>query len=1140
MTDQPPTGNLNHKPLFDRQLWLILFASVIGLWLYFALGQLAFPEVELKLKNSRSESQEKAVTFTHALGYTPKRPIVSTTFSSDEQARNYIEHEYKPEERNQLMNSSIPVWLWNTRICEEHQPEEVTTVYSTEGLLMELIYKLPPNFEGSQTSHERAREIARSFVDKYAPDANVFSRLVSDSTSEETNWQTHYFSWEDPNHDYHGARVRIAVSVAGSKIVFFHRYLHIQEAWSRQFASKWSPKVLITTLTGVFAQLLHLAVITIACWAILTRNIRWRVAIAGGSLLGILAALNYLNNFPLLLRSYYPMLSFNNFILSNLTQSAYALVFGAINGIALFAASEVVYRKFFPDHLATEVVFSRNGFQSQSVLRGLLAGGFLCGVGLGWIVTYYFLGQRFGIWCPLSLTNAETLSSIAPFFSAMATAAKAAISEELSYRVIGLAIGLRLFRNFWLANLFQSLLWAFSHSNYPQEPAWARGLELTVVGFTLGWILRKYGVLACLCEHYLFNTYWQVRPLLLSGHTNLVFSALIAFIPYMAVTARSALYRLRAKGEDSIKLVKNSGLALMAPAVEPSVENGTQLTTHKISSKTRLGLAVACVLAIACQFNLPSRNYVGASTCLTISRDQAIEKAKKLLTKNQIDTSGWMMIANSWVNPAGESFQFIKERKGLAFARSYYDDTGLGFHWLIHFFKPNHTNQYTIGMNSQGNCEFLQYFLSEDAPGIELSEAQARQTAETLLNSLLPQATPLVPGPVSVTKRPNRTDYSVSFTCPKLKVDEAPYRIQIDLQGDKFRNLNHYLDTPKKWRFERSKERNKNELLPHLRTLIHSLKNLLFCIWCIAMLRNGMLTFKPAAAIALLYMSLLIVDSFCVLPQFYANYHTATPLNNFIAESVLSRMSAIFDSTVRTCLLASFCFAALKELVPKSPLESFVSQLLERDANNEMDAKQRLTIVTDAILIAWGAVAVLQIHNYVFQSLYLVFSPAVLTALSNPNCLASMANTNAPLVQMLCCTFKSELENSGYLIIICFVAARYFRYRWLAMVTVLIIVLIEQSSTVYWQNYLIAVASQFSLYAIYCFFIAKVARDNYLAYAFYFLIHPLLLYAILIGNNDATLFRTELLSSIVIMCAPLLWAFLLWNKAKPFLTTTER
>ena len=57
----------------------------------------------------------------------------------------------------------------------------------------------------------------------------------------------------------------------------------------------------------------------------------------------------------------------------------------------------------------------------------------------------------------------------------------------------------------WLAVVLSAATWGFLHSSYPQMPGYVRGIELTVVGIVWGTLLLRYGIVATLTAHYLYD-----------------------------------------------------------------------------------------------------------------------------------------------------------------------------------------------------------------------------------------------------------------------------------------------------------------------------------------------------------------------------------------------------------------------------------------------------------------------------------------------------------------------------------------------------------------------------------------------------------------------------------------------------------
>ena len=73
------------------------------------------------------------------------------------------------------------------------------------------------------------------------------------------------------------------------------------------------------------------------------------------------------------------------------------------------------------------------------------------------------------------------------------------------FRVAALLLFWWLFRVRWLAVVLSAATWGFLHSSYPQMPGYVRGIELTIVGIVWGTLLLRYGIVATLTAHYLYD-----------------------------------------------------------------------------------------------------------------------------------------------------------------------------------------------------------------------------------------------------------------------------------------------------------------------------------------------------------------------------------------------------------------------------------------------------------------------------------------------------------------------------------------------------------------------------------------------------------------------------------------------------------
>src|SRR5258708_4808867 len=78
----------------------------------------------------------------------------------------------------------------------------------------------------------------------------------------------------------------------------------------------------------------------------------------------------------------------------------------------------------------------------------------------------------------------------------------ASTNEEFTFRLVAIPFFKRITGSRWLAVILPAFLWSFLHSNYPQEPAYIRGIEIGLVGIVAGLVMLRWGILATLIWHY--------------------------------------------------------------------------------------------------------------------------------------------------------------------------------------------------------------------------------------------------------------------------------------------------------------------------------------------------------------------------------------------------------------------------------------------------------------------------------------------------------------------------------------------------------------------------------------------------------------------------------------------------------------
>jgi len=129
-------------------------------------------------------------------------------------------------------------------------------------------------------------------------------------------------------------------------------------------------------------------------------------------------------------------------------------------------------------------------------------------------------------------------------------------------------------------------MWSFLHSNYPQEPAYIRGIEIGLIGIVAGLVMLRWGILATLIWHYTVDATLGSLLLLRSASPYLRISgALVAGAALIPLAYCGVMY-LKRGGFEVRKDLLNRANPLPAPK-EAEAPDSEEKITHAISSGYR-------------------------------------------------------------------------------------------------------------------------------------------------------------------------------------------------------------------------------------------------------------------------------------------------------------------------------------------------------------------------------------------------------------------------------------------------------------------------------------------------------------------------------------------------------------------------
>ncbi|CAH1190000.1 hypothetical protein PAECIP111893_00084 [Paenibacillus plantiphilus] len=144
---------------------------------------------------------------------------------------------------------------------------------------------------------------------------------------------------------------------------------------------------------------------------------------------------------------------------------------------------------------------------------------------LGYLAAFMLLGLQTvifiiwtsmtGAWATSDVTQSPYNLSIPWLLPLLAWCA--AISEEAIYRLFGIGLMKKWFKNTFVAALIPTVIWALGHVTYPIFPATTRLVELTILGLIFSFLFLRYGFITAVFTHAIFNSVMMAISLMFMG-----------------------------------------------------------------------------------------------------------------------------------------------------------------------------------------------------------------------------------------------------------------------------------------------------------------------------------------------------------------------------------------------------------------------------------------------------------------------------------------------------------------------------------------------------------------------------------------------------------------------------------------------
>jgi membrane protease YdiL (CAAX protease family) len=901
------------ETLTGRERWTLAIAAVLavagGVFVWLNYGR-AFPEAHITFTVNRATSRKVAETF--VARHAPRAAAAlagrwhAALFRVDDDAKTYLERELGLVRMGELVASrQVRLWSWSHRYFKPLDKEEVRVDVSPEGEVMGFAHLIPEAAPGAKLDEADARAIAeRWLADAFGLDASGLAFIEShrEDRPVRRDWT---FTFERRGWRAKDATYRIQVEIHGDEASSYREYLKIPDAWTQSYQRLRSGN----DTTALVAALGIVLTILVALFVLVREgrrgNVRWRLVLGLTAVAFGLILASSLNDLPIAAYSFDTTGTYGAFVARQVLGGLGSAGGQALLILVLVAAGEPLYRARFPRRLRLSALLERRGWRSKRLAVGLALGYCLAILFIAYQVAFYLIGDRFGAWNPADVPFDNLLNTSFPWLAVLFMGFYPAVSEEFMSRIFSIPLVEKLTRSKAAAVVVPAMIWGFAHANYPAQPFYIRGVEVSLAGLAIGIVLYRFGAIPCLVWHYVVDASYTSILLVRSGNPYFVITAIAGTGALLVPLAATAIGAWRRGGFVADEALTNDGdPAPVEPP--PTVESLPAIMAPPVRRVGAIAVAAVAVAVVALSVAPDPLGGVGVRL-----RPAAVRKvATAFLREHGVDPTRFRLVVGT-VGDLGDASvrRYLLEHGGVESVARF---VGTIPQWSVRAFRPEDREEWRLQIDdASASVVRFQHVLPEERAGASLSPDAARKLAEAYLRAHGLDPARLEFKDTETEKRPARLDHDFTWKDPARSVAKAEYLVTVTVQGDVVDGETRQLKLPEQWARARARSSAVHYSLIAAKVLllagllVHGLLLLYRAV------RNGSLPWKQVLVATGTLTAMSAVAAALSAPLAWANYNSSWPEPAFRVSLVIGLTILVlaegFGMVLAFALLAA-CF----------------------------------------------------------------------------------------------------------------------------------------------------------------------------------------------------------------------------------------
>jgi hypothetical protein len=273
---------------------LVATAGVAAALLLLYFVPVERPGADIRIETDRRAALAAGQAQLQRFGTDPERWRLAIQLASryEPQVGRYVLEHAGITRLNALYGGPIQTPVWRLRYFRADEREEwvVNLRVAANARLWAFEHIEPDTARGDTVSMEMAQAIAGDFLRTH--DVDPLALELKESRAEQQPARVdHSFEWEAPDTTLGDAGIRYRVLTHGDRVAGMRPYVHLPEAWVRDWESKSVLQRIMWFASRAVLGLLVFAIVAVFVQQVRARRFRWRAGVAGGVAAGLLSAL---------------------------------------------------------------------------------------------------------------------------------------------------------------------------------------------------------------------------------------------------------------------------------------------------------------------------------------------------------------------------------------------------------------------------------------------------------------------------------------------------------------------------------------------------------------------------------------------------------------------------------------------------------------------------------------------------------------------------------------------------------------------------------------------------------------------------------------------------------------------------------